>query len=204
MYGGRNEVVAVCKDICANRFKKYKTKLKNYMVITRYNKVYTDAYAYFTQIFDDISGYIGDDIFDIYYTIMNKSDDILCILCAGDIGESSDYDVVYNHIYNGAFLYKLDHSVDYWRLERFYTNYRDSKFNDDNCLQAVLNIYITSLNEILSCLPYPSRNDCLEVIDNTIDSIRNMKTPTDDEIVYQKRAISIYQAIKHAVDAFYK
>lgn len=190
MYGGRNEVVAICKDICANRFRKYKTGLKEYMVVTRDNNVYTDAYTYFIQIFNFISGYIGDD-------------NILCILRIGDNKELSAYDVMYNHMENGSFLYKPS-SADNWQIEKFYTFYQNSKFNDDKFLQGALELYIKSLNDVLKCLSHPSKDDCIEVLDRTIDSIRNMEIKNVDDVCCQKKALDIYQVIKRAVLAFYK
>lgn len=203
MYGGRNEVVAVCKDICANRFRKYKTGLKEYMVVTRDNNVYTDAYTYFIQIFNFISGYIGDDVFDIYNVIINRANNILCILRIGDNKELSAYDVVYNHMENGSFLYKPS-SADNWQIEKFYTFYQNSKFNDDKFLQGALELYIKSLNDVLKCLSHPSKDDCIKVLDSTMDSIRNMEIKNVDDVCCQKKALDIYQVIKHAVFAFYK
>lgn len=155
MYTARNRVLDICRDVLENRFRKYEKGAKEYVVVTSNDNAYTNFTTYFVQVFHYIMGYRGDDISVIYSIIKRNASDILCILHSDEYKPYRSYEVVYNNIKNGPFLYKtVESDCGRPHLESAYRLREKSKLTEDKYLQSALDLYIKSLDDILSCLPF--------------------------------------------------
>ena len=196
----KDKIDEMCKEDIS-KFRARKKELEKYTFVT--HETVMNGYEFFTAIFEQIMECNKVDDSEIERIIISHSSDLITIFKRANI--SLLQDVIYDPMENGSFLYRAKRlSSGVLKVNRSYTP--SEKLSSDEYIRKMLNMYIDLISKIAEQLSFPSRLDCLSVIDDTILIESRAKINPDDKEAMDRNSknLNILRMIRRAIQYYYK
>lgn len=196
----KDKIDEMCKEY-RTIFKARKKELEKYTFVT--HETAMTGFEFFTAIFEQIMECNKVDDSEIERIIISHSSDLITIFKRANI--SLLQDVIYDPMENGNYLYQVKRrNSGVLEVNRFYTP--SEKLSSDEYIRKMLNMYIDLISKIAEQLSFPSRLDCLSVIDDTILIESRAKINPDDKEAMDRNSknLNILRMIRRAILYYYK
>lgn len=194
----KDKIDEMCKEY-RTIFKARKKELEKYTFVT--HETAMNGFEFFTAIFEQIMECNKVDDSEIELIIISHSSDLITIFKKSNVNSV----VVYDPMKNGHILYMPKRlSTGVLDVSPWYTPV--GILSENEFVRKMLTMYIDLIAIIARQLSFPSKQDCLAIIDDTLlVASRANINPEDKEAKDRNvKNINILKTIRRAILNYYK
>lgn len=194
----KDKIDEMCKEDIS-KFRSRKKELEKYTFVT--HETVMNGYEFFTAIFEEIIECNSTEDAAIEQIIFSHSTDLITIFKKSNVNSV----VVYDLMKNGHVLYGLKRlSTGVLDVSPWYTPV--GILSENEFVKKMLTMYIDLIAIIARQLSFPTKQDCLAIIDDTIlVASRANINPEDKEAKDRNvKNINILKTIRRAILNYYK
>ena len=194
----KDKIDEMCKEDIS-KFRSRKKELEKYTFVT--HETVMNGYEFFTAIFEEIIECNCTEDSAIEQIILSHSTDLITIFKKSNVNSV----VVYDLMKNGHILYRLKRlSTGVLDVSPWYTPV--GILSENEFVKKMLTMYIDLIAIIARQLSFPTKQDCLSIIDDTIlvASRANINPENKEAKDRNVKNINILKTIRRAILNYYK